>query len=435
MSPGDVIQSPSVRRATLDNGLKVVVQEIHTAPLASVWCWYRVGSKDEAPGLTGASHWVEHMNFNGTTNIPRERMKGIVEQFGGAWNGYTWIDQTTYFETVSSVALDEMLFLEAERLASCTYEPAEVEAERTVIISELQGSENDPDQLLEIEVTAAAFRAHPYRHPTIGWRGDLETMTRDDLYGHYRRYYRPNNASLVIVGDVDTDEAVRLVERRFGALEAGPDPKRARTAEPAQLGERRVKIEKEGTTAYLKSAWHAPAVVEADFVPMLVLDAILTGAKGLNIWCSFRGAAPQRKARLYRALVETGLASSVSGAMLPTEHPFLYGISATANEGVPLADVEGALAVEIDRVGRNGVTPEEVERAKRQLRARTVFENDSVTNIAHQLGYFQTVASIEVLASIGRDLAGVTADQVAETARRRLTSCARTVGWFQPVKS
>ena len=120
MSPGDVLQSPSVRRATLDNGLKVVVQEIHTAPLASVWCWYRVGSKDEAPGLTGASHWVEHMNFKGTTNIPRERMKGIVERFGGAWNGYTWIDQTTYFETVSSVALDEMLFLEAERLASCT---------------------------------------------------------------------------------------------------------------------------------------------------------------------------------------------------------------------------------------------------------------------------------------------------------------------------
>ena len=434
MSPGDVLQSPSVRRATLDNGLKVVVQEIHTAPLASVWCWYRVGSKDEAPGLTGASHWVEHMNFKGTTNIPRERMKGIVERFGGAWNGYTWIDQTTYFETVSSVALDEMLFLEAERLASCTYEPAEVEAERTVIISELQGGENDPDQLLEIEVTAAAFRAHPYRHPTIGWRGDLETMTRDDLYGHYRRFYRPNNASLVIVGDVDADEAVRLVERRFGALEAGADPKRVRTTEPAQLGERRVKIEKEGTTAYLKSAWHAPAVIEADFVPMLVLDAILTGAKGLNIWCSFRGAAPQRKARLYRALVETGLASSVSGAMLPTEHPFLYGISATANEGVPLADVEEALAVEIDRVGRHGVTPEEVERAKRQLRARTVFENDSVTNIAHQLGYFQTVASIEVFASLGREIADVTADQVAETARRRLTSSARTMGWFQPVR-
>jgi zinc protease len=419
----------------LDNGLRVLVQEVHTAPLASVWCWYRVGSKDEAPGLTGASHWVEHMNFKGTTHIPRERMKGIVERFGGSWNGYTWIDQTTYFETVSSAALDEMLFLEAERLASCTYDPAEVEAERTVIISELQGGENDPDQLLEIEVTAAAFRAHPYRHPTIGWRGDLETMTRDDLYGHYRKFYRPNNASLIVVGDVDADETFRLVERRFGSLEPGSEPQRVRTTEPPQLGERRVKIEKEGTTAYLKTAWRAPALTDADFLPMLVLDAVLTGAKGLNIWCSFRGAAPQRKARLYRALVETGLASSVSGALLPTEQPFLYGVSTTANDGVSLADVEGALALEIDRVVRDGITTEEVERAKRQLRARTVFENDSVTNIAHQLGYFQTVATVDVLSSIGRDIAGVTADQVAETARRRLTPAARTVGWFQPVTS
>jgi zinc protease len=435
MSPADVaLSSPSIRRATLDNGLRVLVQEIHTAPLASVWCWYRVGSKDEPPGLTGASHWVEHMNFKGTTNIPRDRMKGIVERFGGSWNGYTWIDQTTYFETVSSAALDEMLFLEAERLASCTYDPAEVEAERTVIISELQGGENDPDQLLEIEVTAAAFRAHPYRHPTIGWRGDLETMTRDDLYGHYRRYYRPNNATLVVVGDVDPGEALRLIDRRFGTLEPGVEPARVRTTEPPQLGERRVKIEKEGTTAYLKAAWHAPAVTDADFLPMLVLDAVLTGAKGLNIWCSFRGAAPQRKARLYRALVETGLASSVSGALLPTEQPFLYGISATANEGVRLADVEGALDVEISRLRQEGVTLAEVERAKRQLRARTVFENDSVTNMAHQLGYFQTVASLDVLASIGTGLSGVTVDQVADVARRRLTPAGRTVGWFQPVR-
>jgi zinc protease len=434
MSPADVaLRSPSIRRATLDNGLRVLVQEIHTAPLASVWCWYRVGSKDEAPGMTGASHWVEHMNFKGTSNIPRDRMKGIVERYGGSWNGYTWIDQTTYFETVSSAALDEMLFLEAERLANCTYDPAEVESERTVIISELQGGENDPDQLLEIEVTAAAFRAHPYRHPTIGWRGDLETMTRDDLYGHYRRFYRPNNATLVVVGDVDADEALRLIDRRFGTLEPGADPARVRTTEPPQLGERRVKIEKEGTTAYLKAAWHAPAVTEPDFLPMLVLDSILTGAKGLNIWCSFRGAAPQRRARLYRALVETGLASSVSGALLPTEQPFLYGVSVTANEGVRLADVEGALDVEIGRLRKEGVTSSEVDRAKRQLRARTVFENDSVTNMAHQLGYFQTVASLDVLGSIGTGLAGVTVDQVAEVARRRLAPAGRTVGWFQPV--
>jgi zinc protease len=433
MSPVDVeLGAPPVRAVTLDNGLRVLVQEIHTAPLVSVWCWYRVGSKDEGPGLTGASHWVEHMNFKGTTNIPRDRMKGMVERFGGAWNGYTWIDQTTYFETVSRDALDEMLFLEAERMANCVYDPSEVDAERTVIISEMQGGENDPEQLLEIEVTAAAFRVHPYRHPTIGWRTDLETMTRDDLYGHYRRFYRPNNATLVVVGDVDSDEALRLIERRMGALEAASEPKRVRTAEPAPLGERRVTIEKEGTTAYFKAAWHAPAVSEADFLPMLVLDAVLTGAKGVNIWCSFRGAAPQRRARLYRALVDRGLASSVSGALLPTEQPFLYGLSATANDGVPLSEVEAAFDSAVEDVRRDGVTEQEVERARRQLRARLVFEKDSVTNIAHQLGYFQTVASLDILGALASGITAVTADQVADAARRRLTRTGRTIGWFQP---
>ena len=176
---------------TLDNGLTVLVQEEHTAPLASVWCWYKVGSKDEGPGLTGVSHWVEHMNFKGTTNIPRDQVKGIIEQFGGNWNGYTWIDQTTYLETATRDALDRMLFIEAERMANCLYHPDDCESERTVIISELQGGENDPDQLLDQELTATAFKAHPYRHPTIGWLSDLQTMTRDDLYGYYRRYYVP----------------------------------------------------------------------------------------------------------------------------------------------------------------------------------------------------------------------------------------------------
>ncbi len=187
MSPLEVPSAASVRTETLPNGLKVIVQEVHTAPLVSVWCWYRVGSGDEGPGLTGVSHWVEHMNFKGTTNIPREQMKGIVERFGGMWNGYTWIDQTTYLETAGRDALDQMLFIEAERMANGLYELEDCESERTVIISELQGGENDPDQLLDQEVTATAFRAHPYRHPTIGWLQDLRSMTRDDLYGHYRR--------------------------------------------------------------------------------------------------------------------------------------------------------------------------------------------------------------------------------------------------------
>src|SRR6476646_7317939 len=233
----ETLASPALRRVALDNGLTVFVQQMRTAPLASVWCWYKVGSKDERAGLTGVAHWVEHMNFKGTTNIPRDQVKGIIEQFGGTWNGYTWIDQTTYLETATRDALDRMLFIESERMASCLYHPDDCESERTVISSELQGGENDPDQLLDQELTATAIKAHSYRHPTIGWMPDLLSMTRDDLFEHYRRYYVPNNASLVIVGDVETDEALRRVDRYFGAIQAGDPPTRIRTIEPEQTGE------------------------------------------------------------------------------------------------------------------------------------------------------------------------------------------------------
>jgi len=424
--------TPGVRATVLDNGLTVFVQEVHTAPLASVWCWYRVGSKDETPGLTGVSHWVEHMNFRGTTNIPRDQVKGIIEQFGGSWNGYTWIDQTTYLETATRDALDRMLFIEAERMANCLYDPEDCEAERTIIISELQGGENDPDQLLDQEVTATAFKAHPYRHPTIGWLPDLQSMSRDDLYGYYRRHYVPNNAALVIVGDVEADEALRRAEAAFGRIPAGPLPHRPRLVEPEQLGERRVTIRKAGTTAYFKAAFHAPAVGDPAFFPMLVLDAVLSGAKGLNLWASFRTPPPQRRARLYRALVETGLASAVNAALLPTQHPFLYVVSVTVREGAAPEEVEAATLRELDEVRRLGVTAEELAGAKRQLRARLVFENDSVTNIAHQLGYFATVASVDLYRTLAARVMAVTAAEVADAAGRCLRPGNRTIGWFEP---
>jgi zinc protease len=423
-----------VRSAYLDNGLKILIQELHTAPLVSVWCWYRVGSGDELPGRTGVSHWVEHMNFKGTENIPRDEMKGIVERFGGAWNGYTWIDQTTYLETAGKDALDTLLFIEAERMARGLYEPEDCESERTVIISELQGGENDPDQLLDTEVTATAFRAHAYRHPTIGWIDDLRSMTRDDLFGHYRAHYVPGNATLVVAGAVDTEEVLRLAQTHFGGIAGTAPPVRRRSAEPAQIGERRVLLEREGTTAYLKLAWRAPAADEADFFPMLVLDAALTGAKGLNLWSSFRGVPPQRRARLYTTLVEGGLASAVSGAILPTREPFLYTVSLTAIEGITLPSLEEAATREVERVRTEGLTEDEVARAKRQLRARLVFEADSVTNIAHQIGYFDTVTGPGYFEALASRVLAVTSEQVADVAARRLASDKRTVGWFRPLE-
>jgi len=325
---------------------------------------------------------------------------------------------------------DQMLFIEAERMANGLYDPAECESERTVIISELQGGDNDPEQLLDTEVTAAAFRAHPYGHPTIGWLPDLRAMARDDLYAYYRQYYIPNNATLVIVGDVDESAAFRLAEARFRAIPAGVPPPRLSAAEPEQIGERRVRIDREGTTAYLKLAYHAPALTERRFFPLLVLDAVLTGAKGVNLWSSFRNP-PQRSTRLYRALVDRRLASSVFGALLPTQHPFLYSISITVSDGVPLEVVEDAALRELDEVRRLGVTPAELLRAKHQLHARLVFESDSVTNIAHQLGYFETIAGVAHYHDIWPRIAAVTLEDIADAAKS-LRPDNRTVGWFQP---
>ena len=320
-------------------------------------------------------------------------------------------------------------------MAQGLYEPEECESERTVIISELQGGENDPEQVLDQEVTATALRVHPYGHPTIGWMQDLRSMTRDDLYAHYRRYYHPANATLVVVGDVDADDVLRRAERHFHGIEPGRAIDRRRPAEPPQLGERRVLVEREGTTAYLKIAYPAPSIHDPDFYSSLVLDAVLTGGKGLSLWCAFRGQPPQRKARLYTALVERGLASAVSGAILPTVDPFLYTLSFTATQGVSLAAVEETALAEIERVRLSGVTPEETARAQRQLKARLVFETDSVTNIAHQLGYFETVAGPGVFAEVQHRIQSVTAAQVSEVARRRLEGSQRTVGWFRPVET
>jgi zinc protease len=433
MTIADPVASTSdVREHALDNGLKILIKEVHTAPLVSVWCWYRVGSKDEGPGLTGVSHWCEHMNFKGTTNIPRDQVKGIIEQFGGFWNGYTFIDQTTYVETATRDALDRMLFIESERMASCLYDPDDCESERTVIISELQGGENDPDQLLDQELTAAAFKAHTYKHPTIGWLGDLQTMTRDDLFGYYRRYYVPNNATLVIVGDVDSNRALTSAAAHFERIASRPLQRRHLTQEPPQLGERRLTVSREGTTAYLKIAYHAPAVTHSDFFPLLIADAVLTGAKGLNLWASFRTPAPQRSTRLYRALVDAGLASSVQGSLLATQDPFLYTLSMTVNEGVSLKTVEDVVLREVDAVRTGGITARELARAKDQLRARLVFENDSVTNIGHQLGYFETVASWRVYESLGARIQAITMEEVFDVVSRWLTSANRTVGWLEP---
>jgi zinc protease len=258
-------------------------------------------------------------------------------------------------------------------------------------------------------------------------------MTRDDLYGHYRRYYVPNNATLVVVGDIDLDETMERVRHHFEAAEPGAEIVRIRTTEPEQTGERRVVIRRPGTAAYLKAGFHAPAVDDPAFVPALVLDAVLTGAKGVNLWSSFRLPPPQRSARLYRSLVEHGLASSVQGAILPTAEPFLYTVSVTAADGTPLDAVEAALLAELDRIRRDGITGEELARARTQLHARMIFDDDSITNVAHQLGYFDNITSVDRLFELPALVDATTLDDVHAVAMKLFTTNNRTVARFEPL--
>jgi len=238
----------------------------------------------------------------------------------------------------------------------------------------------------------------------------------------------------VMVGDIDTVEALRAASKHFGRLAPGDVSRRPPTPEPPQLGERRVRIAREGTTAYLRLGFHAPAFADPDFFPMLVLDAVLTGAKGVNLWASFRTPPPQRSARLYQALVNTGLASSVNGGLIPTQHPFLYTVSVTPNEGTPLAMVEEKALEVLDQVRLNGITPQELRKAKNQLRARLVFDDDSITNIAHQLGYFATIDDWRSAGAIPQRIEAVTLQEVAAVAAARLIASNRTVGSFEPIR-
>jgi zinc protease len=422
--------APIVER--LRNGLTVILRPMRQAPLVSVWCWYRVGSRDERPGLTGISHWAEHMNFKGTRSIPRDQIVRGVELAGGTWNGYTWLDVTTYFETVAREALEPMLRLEASRMTDCVYAPREVERERTVVISELQGNENDPRTFLDKEVTGTALQAHPYRWPTIGYVSDLRAITRDDLYRHYRTYYVPNNAILVVAGDLEAGPAMRLIRRLYGRLPRGPEPPPIRTVEPPQTGERRVVLRRPAGAVYLDLAWHAPAVTDAEFPVLLMTDGLLAGGPSVNPWGGQDGRGPGKTSRLYRALIEADLAVDVSTSLIPTRHPYLYRIAATARDGVAPERIEAAVEREIERLVRGDLPPRDLERARNQFLARYAMESESITDAAHQLGFFETVASHRDFLDLPRRVRRVTAEEIARFARERLERERRTTGVLLP---
>ncbi|PJF35676.1 MAG: insulinase family protein [Candidatus Thermofonsia Clade 1 bacterium] len=418
----------NVSRHVLPNGLIVLLKEVHKTPIISFWVLYRVGSRDEPSGKTGISHWVEHMMFKGTPNFPAGVLDKAIDREGGTWNAQTSLDYTAYFETMPADRIDLALRAEADRMINAQFAPEEVESERTVIISERQGLENDPSFWLDEEVQAAAFRVHGYHHEVIGDMADLERMTRDDLYAHYRTYYAPNNAILSVVGDFESAAMLARLEALFGLIPPAQLPRPFLRPEPPQQGERRVRVERPGPAPLLSVAYKAPAVTHPDWIKLFVLDSILGGASGFG-----GGSLGNKTSRLYQALVKTELAASASSALHPTADPYLYSFDLTLREGRTLEEAEAALEAELQKAINGEITQAELDKARKQARALFAYSTERVTSQAFWLAYFEHVAgSYEFFLTFEERLRAVTLEDIQAVAQRYLRPQSRTVGWFVP---
>lgn len=422
--------SMPVTKTRLDNGLTVVLREMHHAPVISFWVWYRVGSRNEIPGMTGASHWVEHMMFKGSDLFPAGSLDRLVSRVGGRWNAFTTNDYTAYFETLPADKIELSLRLESDRMINAAMSEQEFESERTVIISERHMYENHPSFMLREEMVSAAFRIHSYHHEVIGDEADLKTMTRDDLYNHYRRYYAPHNATVVVVGDFETNSMLDRIESFFGQIAASEAVKEMIRPEPPQRGERRVTVHGPGDTAYLSYAFRAPSATHPDYKPLVLLNAAYAGGSSLG----FSGSGTtNRSSRLYKALVSTNLAAAVSAGVSPTIDPYLYSIYAIARPGRTLAEVEEALQADLDRLATEPITQQELDKALKRAKAQFVMASESVTGQGQVIGMSEIVTGdYSWFENVLDEISAINLEDIERVRRQYLRKENRVVGLYEP---
>jgi zinc protease len=417
------------KRVTLDNGLTVIVRGSTRVPVVSFWIWYRVGARNEPLGRTGISHWVEHMLFKGTPDYQPGEIFRTINKFGGTLNGFTSLDFTAYFETLPNTQLELAVSIEADRMQNAIFDPDEFEKERTVILSEREGNENNPGFHLREEMMGAAFRAHPYGQSVIGFESDLRAMTRDELYEHYRTYYTPRNSTVVVVGDIDADEAVAIVDRHFGNVDSGPEIPEVRIAEPEQMAERRVVVRRPAPSKQMLLGWHSPEASHADAPAMEVLDTVLSGGKGIGLGS---GGGMGRSSRLYRSLVSSGLCSGTSSGYMLSIDPNLFSISATLLPDTTEEAVESTVFNQARQLRDELVPQEELNRAIKQIRAQFAYAGESVTHQAYWLGSMATVAPDVDPDEFLERIAAVTPEDVKRVANTYLNEGRFTLAWLIP---
>jgi len=403
------------------NGLRVLLLSNRVSPVVTFAIVYHVGSRNEAVGYTGATHLLEHLMFKGTPEF--ERAKGtavaaVLEALGARFNATTWFDRTNYYETIPSSALDTAVRIEASRMRGALLRDEDRVPEMTVVRNEFERGENSPFQVLYKQTFATAFREHPYHHPTIGWRSDIEGVSTARLREFYETFYHPNNATAMVIGDFEEEPTLELLATHFGPIPASDHPiPQVYTAEPPQEGERRFVVRRAGQIAWCAMSWRTVQARHADTAPLAVLGNVLGG--GIT-------------SRLHQALVEKTLALSVTVVPWQLRDPALFSVFAPVRPGVEPAEIESVIRREIARIASDGITEAECEKARTQIEAEVVFDRDSTDQIAASLSEAIAVADWEWYADYPATIRSVTPEDVRRVVLAYLHDDALTAGLFLP---
>jgi zinc protease len=405
----------SAKMFRLGNGLKVILVRDPSAPVFAYQTWFAVGSRHEREGITGIAHLFEHLMFNQTEHHPPGELDRLIETAGGDTNAATWVDWTYYRDNLPKAELKLAIELEADRMACLTLGETQVESEREVVANERRFRvEDDVDGFLNEELYKAAFTTHPYHWPTIGWMRDIEAISIEDCRTFYRTYYAPNNATVVLVGDVDEDQALALIDGHYGNIPSSKIPPDAAAAEPEQTSERRLSWPKPVTADKLRIGYKAPAIAHADYPALEVASEILFGGSS---------------SRLYRRLVvDTEIASSTHGSTAPFRDPGLYEIAVSMQRGHGAAEAEAMVYDELDKLGSAPLAPHELDTAKTRLLTHFWRELRPQAGKAEALGHYETtVGDYRRLFAVADGYAAVTAADVARVVKAYLTATRRTV--------
>lgn len=415
-------QTMNVTEKVLPNGLKVLLKEEHKAPVVTFQIWYKVGARNEKLGTTGMSHLLEHMMFKGSKKYGPKQFSQVVQRNGGNDNAFTGKDYTAYFENFASDRIAISLDLESDRMQNLLLDPREFLSERDVVKEERRmRTDDDPTNTMVEQMTAAAFIAHPYQWPVIGWMADIGNITRDDLFEHYHRYYAPNNATIVVAGDFDTKTLLPQIEKYFGQIPPGPAVPKVGAVEPRQIGERRIIVKKQAELPAVFAGYHTPDIKHADSFALEVLQGVLSSGKS---------------SRLYKALVyEKQLALYAGGDYDNIANdPNLFYVYAGVMPGKTTDEVEKALYAEIEKLKTAPVSDEELQKAKNQIESSFIMGQDSIFYQAMLLGQFETVANWRMLETYVERIRAVTKEDVMRVAQQYFTEDNRTVGILVPLE-